>query len=197
MLPEYFAIIGAVIASLGGIYYLYETILGKSKPNRITWFLWGLFPMIVFVAQRAQGVDGLSWASFVAGFTPFLVVTASFFSKKAYWKTQPVDYILMFAGILGIILWAITSKADIAILFALIADLCAAIPTIIKCYTHPDTETWIAYGISTLGFGVGVLAIPDFSFKNTAFISYLFLVNGLMALLSSRKNPKSILHIEA
>jgi hypothetical protein len=99
MLPEYFAVIGAVIASVGGVYYLHETIKGKTKPNRVTWILWGLFPMIVFIAQRAQGVNGLSWASFVAGFTPFLVFAASFYNKKAYWKTKPIDYALMSAGV--------------------------------------------------------------------------------------------------
>lgn len=55
MLPEYFAIIGAIIGSLGGFYYLYETIVGKAQPNRVTWLLWGIFPMVIFVAQRAQG----------------------------------------------------------------------------------------------------------------------------------------------
>ena len=197
MFPEYFAVIGAVIASVGGVYYLYETILGRTKPNKVTWILWGLFPMIVFIAQRAQSVKSLSWASFVAGFTPFLVFVASFLNKKAYWKTQIRDYVLMGAGITGIILWAITSKADIAILFALLADLFAAIPTIIKCYTNPETESWIAYGISAIGFGVAVLAIHGFSFKNAAFIIYLFIVNGLMSVLASRKSPKNPLHIEA
>ncbi len=196
MLPEYFAVVGAVIASVGGVYYLYETILGKTKPNRVTWILWGLFPMIVFIAQRAQGVNGLSWASFVAGFTPFLVFAASFLNKKAYWKTKPVDYALMAAGILGIILWGLTSNANLAILFALLADLFAAIPTIIKCYTDPETESWIAYGISSFGFGLGVLSIHGFSFKNAAFIIYLFVVNGLMAILASRKMPKNAMRIE-
>ena len=35
MLPEYCTIIGAIIGSLGGFYYLYETIAGKTQPNRI------------------------------------------------------------------------------------------------------------------------------------------------------------------
>ena len=83
MLPEYFAIIGAVIGSIGGLYYLHETIIGKAKPNRVTWLLWGLFPMIIFAAQRAQGVEGLSWASFAAGFTPILILLASFLNKEA------------------------------------------------------------------------------------------------------------------
>jgi len=107
MLPEYCAVIGAVIGSLGGFYYLFETIVGKARPNRITWLLWGIFPMVIFVAQRAQGVAGISWASFVSGFTPLLIVAASFFNKKAYWKSEPRDYQLMAAAIIGIILWGV------------------------------------------------------------------------------------------
>ena len=187
MLPEYFAIIGAVIGSIGGFYYLYETIIGKAKPNRVTWLLWGLFPMVIFIAQRAQGVEGLSWASFVAGFTPILILLASFLNKKAYWKTQPRDYYLMAAAVAGIVLWALTDDPNLAILFALVADLLAGLPTVIKSYRHPETESWIAYAISTLGFGMGVLAIQTFTFENYAFIGYLFLLNGLLALLASRR----------
>jgi hypothetical protein len=187
VLPEYFAIIGAVIGSIGGFYYLYETIIGKAKPNRVTWLLWGLFPMVIFIAQRAQGVEGLSWASFVAGFTPILVLLASFLNKKAYWKTQPRDYYLMAAAVAGIVLWALTDDPNLAILFALVADLLAGLPTVIKSYRHPETESWIAYAISTLGFGMGVLAIQTFTFENYAFVGYLFLLNGLLALLASRR----------
>ena len=192
MLPEYFAIIGAIVGSIGGFYYLYETIIGKAKPNRVTWLLWGLFPMIIFAAQRAQGVEGLSWASFVAGFTPILILLASFLNKEAYWKTEPRDYYLMAAAVAGIVLWALTDNPILAILFALVADLLAGLPTVIKSYRHPETESWIAYAISTLGFGIGVLAIQTFTFENYAFICYLFLMNGLLALLASRKSSLAL-----
>ena len=196
MIPEYFALVGAAIASLGGLYYLYETITGKTKPNRITWLLWGLFPMIVFIAQKAQGVEGLSWVSFAAGFTPLLVLLASFLNKKAYWKTEPKDYYLMAAALLGIVLWLITDNANLAILLSLAADLFAGVPTIIKAHKHPETESWIAYAISAVGFGLGIFAIRSFIFENFAFIFYLFLINALLAVLSSRKKPLSFLHIE-
>jgi hypothetical protein len=192
VLPEYFAVIGAVIGSIGGLYYLYETIIGKAQPNRVTWLLWGLFPMIIFVAQRAQGVEGLSWASFAAGFTPILILLASFLNEKAYWKTQPRDYYLMAAAVAGIVLWALTDNPILAILFALVADLLAGLPTVMKSYRHPETESWIAYAISTLGFGMGVLAIQTFTFENYAFIGYLFLMNGLLALLASRKSSLAL-----
>ncbi|MFZ1250541.1 MAG: hypothetical protein WAR37_03810 [Candidatus Microsaccharimonas sp.] len=187
MIPEYFALIGAGIASLGGLYYLYETIRGNTKPNRITWLLWGLFPMIIFIAQKAQGVEGLSWVSFAAGFTPFLILLASFLNKKAYWKTEPRDYYLMAAGVVGLLLWYLTDNPNLAILFALLADLMAGLPTIIKSYKHPETESWVAYAISTVGFGLSILAIQSFSFETFAFVFYLFVVNALLAVFASRK----------
>jgi hypothetical protein len=186
VLPEYFAIIGAIIGSLGGFYYLYETIVGKTQPNRITWLLWGIFPMVIFVAQRAQGVEGLSWASFVAGFTPLLIVAASFFNRKAYWKSEPRDYYLMAAAIVGIILWAITDNPNLALLFALLADMLAGIPTLIKAYRHPESESWIAYAISTLGFGISFLSVQAYDFEHAAFVAYLFVMNGVLGLLASR-----------
>lgn len=192
MLPDSCAIIGAVIGSLGGFYYLYETIAGKVQPNRITWLLWGIFPLVIFVAQRAQGVQGLSWASFSAGFTPLLIVAASFFNKKAYWKSGPRDYYLMAAAILGLVLWAMTDKPNLAILFSLLADMLAGLPTLIKSYRHPHSESWIAYAISAFGFGISLLSVQTHTFEHTTFVAYVFILNATCAVLASRRpRPQS------
>ena len=187
MLPEYCAIMGAILGSLGGFYYLCETVAGRAQPNRVTWLLWGIFPMVIFVAQRAQGVKGLSWASFVAGFTPLLIVAASFFNKRAYWKSEPRDYGLMAAAVLGIVLWAVTDNPNLALLFSLLADMLASIPTLIKSYRHPRSESWIAYAISTFGFGMSLLSVQTYDFENTTFVAYVFILNGTLAVLSSRR----------
>ena len=191
MLPESFAIVGAVIGSMGGLYYLFDTIAGRAQPNRITWLLWGIFPLDIFVAQRAQGVGALSRPSFVAGLTPLLVVAASFFNPKAYGKTEPRDYYLMAAAIVGIILWAITDNPNVALLFSLLADVLAGIPTLIKSYRHPESESWIGYGISAIGFGISVLAVQTYDFQNTAFVAYIFVMNLTFAVLASRGRTRS------
>ena len=77
MIPEYFAIVGSIFASLGGYYYLYCTIKGTVQPNRMTWFFWGAFPMIGFFAQLSQGVGLVAWATFFGGLPPFFIVIAS------------------------------------------------------------------------------------------------------------------------
>lgn len=196
MLSENYAILGALVASMGGFYYFYETIRGTAKPNRVTWLLWAVFPMITFFAQQSSGVGLISWVSFVSGFTPILVLVASFFNKKAYWKTEPIDYACLVAAVIGISLWAITDNANLAILFSIIADIFAAAPTLIKCYKHPESESWVAYGLSTVGFSFTILTIQKWTFDNYAFIIYLALINGAMAVLSARKPTPDLLHIE-
>jgi len=85
----------------------------------------------------------------------------------------------------------------IAIFFALLADLFAAIPTIIKCYKHPETESWVAYGLGFIGFTMSMLTVEVWTFENYAFIVYLSIVNGLMAAFAYRKPTKELLHTEA
>lgn len=186
MLPESFAIVGAIIGSLGGLFYLYETLVGNAQPNRVTWLLWGVFPLVIFVAQRAQGVESVSWASFVAGLTPLLVFAASFANPKAFWRTQPRDYALMVAAIAGIVGWAITDNPNLALAFSLLADLLAGIPTLIKSYRHPESESWIAYAISAVGFGISLLSVQVLDFQNAAFVAYIFVMNATFAVLAWR-----------
>ena len=78
------ALVGSVIASGGSLAYLYLTIKGKVKPNKITWFFWGLFPLIAFSAQIYQGVGLVAWATFAAGAAPFLVLIASSFVPQLH-----------------------------------------------------------------------------------------------------------------
>jgi hypothetical protein len=59
-------------------------------------------------------------------------------------------------------------------------------PTLIKSYRHPQTESWIAYAVSTFGFGIGFMSLHTYHFENTAFVAYVFLLNGVLALLASR-----------
>lgn len=124
--------------------------------------------------------------SFAAGFTPLLIVAASFFNKKAYWKSRPSDYFLMAGAILGILLWALTDNPNLAILFSLLADMLAGMPTLMKSYRHPQSESWIAYAVSAFGFGISFLSIQTHRFETTTFVIYLFVLNGLCAAMAAR-----------
>ena len=80
----------------------------------------------------------------------------------------------------------------VQVIFAIIADGLAAAPTIKKAYLHPNSESWQAYTLNTLGFFVGILAIQKWDFTNYAFVLYLFVVNGVIALLAAKKPKQNV-----
>ncbi len=128
----------------GTLPYLIKTIKGEIQPNKITWLFWSI-PLFAVLAQYIEGV--VTWASFpvfIAGISPFLIFCASFINPKSYWKLQKFDYFVGGGIVMFLILWGITQNVYIAIICSIIADALAAIPTLKKAYTNPETESvWI------------------------------------------------------
>ncbi len=183
MINENFVYLGTVIVALGGASYLVATLKGTVQPNRVTWFLWSLAPLIVFAAQIKQGVGAQSWLTFIMGFEPLLILLATFANKKSYWKIKKLDIYFGAISIIGLILWQITGVGNIAILFSIIADAMAAMPTIIKSFNYPESESSPAYLASVIGASITLLTIKKWNFETYAFSLYILAVCLILTLL--------------
>ena len=93
MLHPNFAIVGALVQFFGSWPYLRDTIKGTVKPNRVSWLLWSIAPLIAAYAQFQQGVGLIFLTTFVVGFVPIVIVTASFLNKEAEWNITKFDVI--------------------------------------------------------------------------------------------------------
>ncbi|MEK7605334.1 MAG: hypothetical protein AAB478_02295 [Patescibacteria group bacterium] len=192
MLPEYFIFIGTGINAIGAISYLIDTVRGRVQPNRVTWFLWALAPLVTVAAQLDQGVGLPALLTFSVGFLPALIVIASFFNKKAVWKITRFDIFCGVLSLVGLILWQITKVGNIAILLSIVADLFAGIPTFRKAYSHPDSESFRAFFLGAIGAVLVILTITTWTFAVAAFSVYFFLSNSLIAfLVKSRIGARS------
>jgi hypothetical protein len=118
VLDERFVILGAVLSFYGILKYLAGVLRGETKPNRVTWFLWALAPLIAFAAELEKGVGLPALMTFMTGFNPLIIFLASFVNKKAYWQLRRFDYFYGGLALLGIILWRATGEGNLAIFFA-------------------------------------------------------------------------------
>jgi hypothetical protein len=180
MLNQNFIIIGTLIGAVGSLAYLIDTVKGKVKPNRVSFLLWSIAPFIAFAAQIKQGVGLESLMTFSTGFLPLTVFIASFVNKKAEWKVANFDLVCGVLSIIGLILWLVTKVGNVAIIFSILADGLAAIPTIAKAYKYPDTEIawpWIA---TVFGVVLTLLTLNELTFANSGFIIYILIVNTLI-----------------
>ena len=178
MLNSNFVFVGTAVASFGSLIYLIQVLKGRVRPNRVSFFLWAINPLIIYFAQITQGV---SWQSsllvLAQAVSPFLVLLASFFNKKSEWKLTKRDLSLGFLSIIGLLLWYVTKVGDIAIFFSIFADCLAALPTIIKSYQYPDTEIAWPWLAGSIGVIFTLLTFDRMTFTNSAFIIYFFITN--------------------
>ena len=76
---EYLVIVAAVASLLAAIVYIRSMFIGGTKPNRVTWLMWAIAPLIATVAALSNGVGWAVLPVFMAGFSPLLIFSASFF----------------------------------------------------------------------------------------------------------------------
>ena len=186
---SHWLVIISIFISLGWAFaYIRDTLAGKTKPNRISWWMWALAPLIATAAAIYSHAD--IWATirvFLAWFVPLLVVIASFVNKQSYWKLTIFDGICWAFSILALIIWAMIDAPKVAILLTIIGDAFAALPTLYKAWKYPETETWLTYGLSLLSVIIITPSIPVWNIENSGFQIYLLIVNTLLLVAVYRK----------
>jgi len=193
MIDERWVILGALINFAGGLSYVIATVRGEAKPNRVTWFIWALAPLIAFAAQVKQGVGIQSLLTFMVGFGPLMVFLASFVNKKAEWKLGHLDYICGGLSIIGLVLWQLTGVGNLAISFSILSDGLAGVPTIVKSYRFPETENHWAYTAAWISAFITLLTIEKWNFEHYGFPLYILAITSVFVLLIKFRLGKRLL----
>jgi hypothetical protein len=180
---------GSALHLVASLVYVRNTLLGRSRPNRVTFFLWGIIPFIAVVAGYSAGGEWALVPVFMSGAGPFLVFLASFFNKDAYWKLGVLDYVCGALSILAVVAWISTDEPALAVVFAIFADACAGYPTLVKAWKHPETETGFPFAIAFVTEIVGLFALATVDFSEYGFLAYLVLLNGALILAVYRADP--------
>jgi hypothetical protein len=192
MINQNFVIVGAIIAAVGSLSYLIDTLKGRVKPNRVSFLLWSLAPLIAFFAEVKQGVGIQALMTFIVGFLPLTIFIASFVNKKAVWNLTGFDLMCGALSIIGLVLWFITKSGNIAIIFSILADGLAAMPTIVKSFNYPETESAWPYFTSTISAILTLLTVKVWNIANIAFPLYIVLITLVIFSLVQFKLGKQI-----
>jgi hypothetical protein len=187
----YILIFGVICQFTGIGFYIKDTLAGSTKPNRVSWLMWAVAPMIATAAALSDGVTWAVLPVFMSGFGPFLVLLFSFFNKRSYWRLSVFDYICGLFSALALLLWGLTGNPQLAIFFAIAADLAAALPTILKSYKAPETESVGSYLSGVVGAGTSFFAVQVWQPTEYAFAVYLISVNIIIVSLIARKYKKN------
>lgn len=192
---QYLVFLGAAVQLIGSLFYAKETLSGNARPNRITWLMWSVAPLIATVASLASGVYWAVLPVFMAGFGPFLVFLVSFINPKSYWKLHTFDYICGLLSILALILWGITKNPLIAIIFSIASDGFAALPTIIKSWKYPATESVGIYVAGLFSALTSFSALRMFNLSEMAFPVYLVFIDSFLIIACYKQKIQKFLNL--
>ena len=176
-------IISGIIAMLAVIPYVKDILHGSTRPNIVSWFLWVLLLSISIFAQYSAGA---SWSLlFLIG---DLVGTSIIFilclAGYGYGKYGWIEVVCFSLAIIAIVSWQLTNQPILAIVFSIIADAMASVPTIVKAYRDPwseDASQWLIIGVASI---LAILSTTIWNPANIIFPAYLLLVNGTIGALS-------------
>jgi hypothetical protein len=172
-MTELFAVLAALIIVAGAPPYLYDILKGKTKPQRITWFIWGVLSTIAFISQ-AQLHGG--WSLVFVGLNALggvLVFLLSLHYGVGGWTR--LDQVALVVASVGVIISLAIKQPIVALAGVVLADAAGVVPTIRKTLHDPESETtitWLLIGTASL---LGALSVGRLEFGLLLYPVYLAL----------------------
>lgn len=174
-------ILTVVLAVVSYIPYFRDMLSGKTKPHAFSWLIWAVLNGIAYGGQVHDRGGAGSWP---LGFT-VLAMTAIFLVslKKGEKDIRPFDWFCLIAAGLALIPWLLADSPLISIVLVTIIDLLGFMPTIRKVYVKPHQETLFTHVLSTVKYGLILVALEAYTTVTVLFPLAVFIADALLVLL--------------
>ena len=165
-----------VIAS--AIPYGIRTYQGKVQPNLTSWSLWTFISLALLLTYQSSGAEANVWPA-VSGFIHPLLITILILRQQGGWtKPNRVEIACLVFDLSSLILWLGVRESrelsQYALYLAIIADACAAIPTLVFVWTQPNGDRPFAWCLFAVGYGLAIFAITEHTLANYVLPFYMF-----------------------
>lgn len=160
----------------GYLPYIRDILSRKVQPHRVTWGIWAILTTIIAFNQVENG-GAYSSLFFISAAT--LVITVFLLSfRYGMGGASRLDKICLFLALALLAYWLTIHETHISTVIAIFIDILAALPTLIKTYQQPKTETYTQWVCATGGGLLTLLAVPRPDFILLIYPLYTFIVNG-------------------
>jgi hypothetical protein len=114
---------------------------------------------------------------------PLLVFFGSFHNPASLWKIRRIDYACGVISVLGTATWLVTRDGTVALVAAIAADFMAGIPTLMKSWTHPESETVYSYVGAVISMAILLLTVTEWSFEVVGFPCFILCMASIEVVL--------------
>ncbi|OGI71076.1 hypothetical protein A3B84_02960 [Candidatus Nomurabacteria bacterium RIFCSPHIGHO2_02_FULL_35_13] len=184
-------IIAGIIALLAYVVYVVSIFRGKSKPNRVTWWIWAFMGLVLALSYKFSGADNTVWVPYVEFLGPLTIAILSIKYGEGTLENK-TDLYCFLGAVLSIILWIIFDSPVIALVTNLAIDSFAIVPTIKKSYLRPEGEDFWAWFGTGMADTLNMFAVERFTFAILVYPIYM-LVSDLIIIFILLLRKKNII----
>lgn len=170
--------------ALSYVPYIFSILKNKTKPDRTTWLIFSFISIISFFTYKEIGANytlGFAFANMIGS---FLIFIFSIKYGEGWEELGNLKYLIF--SLIAIILWQVFDSALLGLIFNLVADFFAFLPTLKKSFFRPWTEDLPAWIICTIGNAINLLAIEHWTFSIALYPVYIFLAELLLVIFLSK-----------
>lgn len=162
----------------GSVSYIVSVVRGRAKPNRVSWLFWGVPSTLAAAVSIIE--DGFSLPQvfvLLCGVMPLTIFVFALFCRRAYWKLNKPDYVCGVFAAAAFVSYLIFRDPILSISLAIATDMFASIPTVIKVWKHPESESITIWITSTAASWLNLLLITNWGWTDCAYTIYLIVAN--------------------
>ena len=183
VIPSWFVLVAVVLSTVGSIDYLAATLRGTTTPNRVSFAIWGLTPLLIFVAQTTEGVGPERFLSLASSLMCLSIMGASFLTRTPAWPLRRLDFACGAIALAALGGWIVTGEGAVAIVLAVGSSVAATVPTVRKAYRAPHTERLSSWVLSSIGGMLTLLTLDSWTFETVTFAAWSAVGCGAMVVL--------------
>jgi hypothetical protein len=175
-------IISGIVQAASMLPYVWSIVRGTTRPSFISNLLWTLLGIIEVAAQWSAGASWSIVVVIIVTFNTGFVASLCLFGY-GYKKWGVVDVWCLALSLAAIVGWGITGNPLVALALALLANIFASTPTIIKGYRDPYADQFLSWFMVVFAACLSILSITFWTPANLIIPIYLLVESVVMSLL--------------
>jgi predicted RNA methylase len=179
-------ILSGVIAFSSYFFYIPSIIKGKTKPNRASWWIWGIIGTLIAVSYYASGARTTIWVPISEALGPAIIALLSLKYGEGGWTR--FDKLCLTGAMAGTLFWWLTDSSEVGLIAYLFVDFTAVMPTIRKSFYRPENEDRNAWATVFFGQVLNLFAVERYIFFILVYPVYMVLTNGIIFFLQFKKS---------
>ncbi|MDH5355152.1 MAG: hypothetical protein OEY09_11985 [Gammaproteobacteria bacterium] len=179
-MKESFAIAALVVSIAANLPYVFETIKGSAKPERISWLLWSLLGATYFVSALFE--NGAVYFTFGELIGPVIILLLSI--KYGVGGNSRFDIISLAVALIAFVLLFNVEGVLISLLLALTVDAIGVILTIRKLKVDPTSESRTFWAMGVVASVLALLSLSEYNVETVLFPVYVLSISAVIFLKS-------------